>query len=90
MIIITIIVLNKHPQNMTNIPKNSRPITCLSTMYKILTSIVTKRIYNFLDTNKCYHRNEKAVKKGSYGCKNQLLINKMLLENSRFDSVPHT
>ena len=35
----------------TIIPKNYRPITCLSTMYKILTSMVTERTYNFLDTN---------------------------------------
>ena len=29
--------------NETNIPKNYRPITCLPTMYKILTSIITER-----------------------------------------------
>ena len=90
----------------TNIPKNYRPITCLSTMYKILTSIVTERTYNFLDTNNILPSEQKGCKKGSYGCKDQLLINKMLLENSRtchrnlstawidyrkaFDSVPHT
>ena len=67
--------------NETNIPKNYRPITCLPTMYKILSI-------------------------GSYGCKDQFLINEMLLENSRsscknlsnawidyrkaFGSIPHS
>ena len=66
-----------------NIPKNYRPITCLSTMYKILTSIVTEGTYNFLDTNNILSLEQKGCKKGTYGCKDQLLINKMLLENSR-------
>ena len=66
-----------------NIPKNYRPITCLSTMYKILTSIVTEGTYNFLDTNNILPLEQKGCKKGTYGCKDQLLINKMLLENSR-------
>ena len=37
--------------NETNVPKNYRPITCLPTMYKILTSIITERTYSFLDNN---------------------------------------
>ena len=37
--------------NETNAPKNYRPITCLPTMYKILTSIITERTYSFLDNN---------------------------------------
>ena len=75
-------------------------------MYKILTSIVKKRTYNFLDANNIPSSEQKESKKGSYGCKDQLLINKMLLENSpschrnlstawidyrkAFDSVSHT
>ena len=75
-------------------------------MPKILTSIVTERIYNFLDTNNILSSEQKGCKKGSYGCKDQLLISKMLLENSStchrnlsttwidyrkaFGSVPHT
>ena len=33
--------------NETNIPKNYLPITCLPTMYKILTSIITERPTRF-------------------------------------------
>ena len=92
--------------NETNIPKNYRPITCLQTIYKILTSIITERTYNFLDNNNILPTEQKGCKRGSYGCEDHLLINKMLLENSRSscknlsttwivyrkacDSVPHS
>ena len=63
--------------NETNIPKNCRPITCLLTMYKILISIVTERTYNLLDAYNILAFEQKGCKKGSYGCKDQLLFNKM-------------
>ena len=69
--------------NETNVFKNYRSITCLSTMYIILTSIVTERIYNFLDVNNILPSEQKECKNGSYGCKDLLLINMMLLENGR-------
>ena len=69
--------------NETNVPKNYRPITYLPTMYKILISIITERTYRFLHNNNILPTEQKGSKKGSYGCKDQLLIRKMLLENSR-------
>ena len=36
----------------TTKPKNYRPITCLPTLYKILTSIIADRTYKYLDENK--------------------------------------
>ena len=87
-------------------PKNYRPITCLPTLYKILTSIITDRTYKHLDENELLPMEQKGCKKGSYGCKDQLLINKMILEHCRkmkrnlstawidyrkaFDRVPHS
>ena len=95
-----------HPKsNETENPKNYRPITCLTTLYKILTSIITERTYTFLDANDLLPTEQKGCKRGSYGCKDQLLIDKMILENCKtnsrnlatawidykkaFDSVPH-
>ena len=85
--------------------KNYRPITCLSTTYKLLTSILSERTYKHLDENDLLPLEQKGCRKGSYGCKDQLLINKMILENCKtklrnmscawidyrkaFDSVPH-
>ena len=47
----------------TNIHENHRPITCLSTMYKILTSIVIERTYNFLGANNILPSEQKGSKK---------------------------
>lgn len=52
----------------TKNPKNYRPITCHPTMYKVITSILAGRTYTFLR---------------SYGSKDQLLVNKMILEDCR-------
>ena len=85
--------------------KNYRPITCLPTTYKMLTSIITERVYNHLDENDLLPKEQKGCRKGSYGCKDQLLINKAIIEDAKkkkknlskawidykkaFDSVPH-
>ena len=91
--------------NDTKDPKNYRPITCLSTTYKLLTSVLTDRTYSHLEQNDLFPLEQKGCRRGSYGCKDQLMINKMILENCKkrkqnlscawidykkaFDSVPH-
>ena len=77
----------------------------LDNTYKILTSTITERMYTFLEENSILPQEQKGCKRNSYGCKHQLLIDKMILENCRkknrnlstawidckkaFDSVPH-
>ena len=91
--------------NDTKDPKSYRPITCLSTTYKLLTSVLTDRTYSHLEQNDLFPLEQKGCRRGSYGCKDQLMINKMILENCKkrkrnlscawidykkaFDSVPH-
>ncbi|KAI5748289.1 hypothetical protein M8J77_023892 [Diaphorina citri] len=86
--------------------KNYRPITCLPTMYKNLTSIISNRIYKHLERNNLYPDEQKGCARNTYGCKDHLLINNMITKNARlrkkglsmawidyqkaFDSVPHT
>ena len=65
----------------TNNPKNYRDITFLTTMYKILTSILTEYTYSLLVDSGLFPDQQKVCKHGSNGCKDQLLINKMILEN---------
>ena len=65
----------------TNNPKNYRPITCFSATYKLLTSIITDRTYSFLEQKKLLPCEQKGCQKGTYGCKDQLLINRMIIEN---------
>ena len=92
--------------NDTNEAKNYRPITCLPTMYKTLTSIITDRTYLHLEDNRLLPNEQKGCKRGSYGCKDQLLVNKTIMEDCKtrkknlttswidyrkaFDSVPHS
>jgi len=90
----------------TENPKNYKPISCLPTMYKVLTSIITERAYIFLAGNNLLPKAQKGCRRRSYGCKDKLLINKAILEEVRskrrnlttawidykkaFDSVSHT
>ena len=89
----------------THNAKNYRPIACQNITYKIFTGI----IYSFIDdhciTNDIITLEQAGGKKGSWGCADQLLINKMALEEvstyrrnlftmwfdyrKAFDMIPH-
>ena len=70
--------------------KNYRLITCLPTMYKALTSIITERAYIFVESNNLLPKVQKGCRRRSYGCKDQLLINKAILEKVRSKSRKHS
>ena len=83
-----------------------RPITCEPTTYKIITAAIANRIYNHLTINKKISTQQKGYCKSSMGCKDQLLISKLITALAKkkqrnlsvawidyqkaFDSVPHT
>ena len=67
--------------NDTKDRKDYRRITCLSTTYKLLTSVLTDRTYSHLEQNDLFPLEQKGCRRGSYGCKDELMINKMILEN---------
>ena len=64
-------------------PRNYRLIICLSTTYKLLTSIITERMYVFMETNDLFPIEQKGCRRGSYGCKDQLLINQMIIKDCK-------
>lgn len=82
----------------TDIAKNYRPITCLNPMYKIYTS-------DYCYKSQTISPEQAAGRKGVWGCSEQLLINKTIMTEVRkkrgnlfiiwlddkkaFDSVPH-
>ncbi len=88
------------------LPGNFRPITCLPAMWKLLTGILADFIYGHLDTNNLLPPEQKGCKKNSRGCKEQLLIDKLILKNCKrrktnlhmcyidykkaYDKVPHS
>ena len=65
----------------TENPKNYRPIACLSTSYKVLTLILSERSY--IANNNILPEEQRGCIRNSYGCKDQLLINKMIIEDCK-------
>ena len=92
--------------NETQLPNKYRPICCLSTTYKWLTGIIADAIYEHLDNGKYLEQEQKGCIRNKLGTKDQLLINKTILEDCKrrqrnlsmawidykkaFDSVPHS
>ena len=98
-------MLPKDPNDLSN-PAKYRPITCLQTIYKIMTSCITNVIYKYIETQKILTEEQKGCKKLSQGCKEQLtidaVIHKQVQSNKKelhtmyidykkaYDSVPHS
>ena len=66
-----------------NINSNYRPITCLPLMWKILTGIIADEIYSHLDTNRILPVEQKGCRKSKRGSKDQLMIDKAIMRNSK-------
>src|SRR6266550_4391650 len=98
-----VILLPKNEE--TENPKNWRPIACLPTIYKILTSVIAEEIRDHCSKNKILTDYQRGCKKGARGCQDQLLLNRYILEDANknsknlsmawidyqkaFDSIPH-
>ena len=89
-----------------NAVDNSRPISCLPLLWKLLTGIIAECMYGFLENNKILPNEQKGCKLESRGTKDQLLIDKMILKDCKrrhtnlamawidyrkaYDMVPHS
>ena len=89
-----------------NEAKNYRPITFLPTLYKFITLLITNRVYRHLINKKILAFEQKGCRRGTRGCKDQLLLDKHILEITKnakrnasmmwidyakaYDSVPHS
>ena len=87
-------------------PANYRPITCLQTIYKILTSCINELIYKHIESNNIMTEQQKGCRKQSQGCKEQLIIDSVISKQAltkkrniytmyidyrkAYDSVPHS
>ena len=60
--------------------KNYRPIACQNITYKLFTGIVYTFFEDHCVSNNIITMEQSGGKKGSWGCTDQLLINKMVLE----------
>ena len=89
----------------TSVASNYRPITCLNTMWKTLTGILSEKINAHLVKYSILAAEQQGAIKKSYGTKRQLLINRSIFEDAfrkkknlsclyvdyqkAYDSVPH-
>jgi hypothetical protein len=52
-----------------------RSITCLPTLYKIFTSVITQKIYEHIETHNIISEEQEGCRKNSRGCKEQVILN---------------
>lgn len=87
-------------------PSKYRPITCLPTLYKLLSGIIAEKIYKHMVSNNLLAEEQKGCRKYSQGCKEQLVVDTIITEDAKkqrknlftayidykkaFDSIPHT
>ncbi|CAK1579245.1 unnamed protein product [Parnassius mnemosyne] len=87
-------------------PSQYRPITCLPTIYKILTSAITYKIRTHAETHNIIAEEQKGCRRGHMGCKEQLIIDSVIHKHAAtkkrnlhctfidyqkaFDSIPHS
>ena len=99
------VLIQKDPAKGT-VASNYRPIACLPLMWKLLTGIFADKIYSHLLENDILPEEQKGCRKKSRGTKDQLLIDKTILRETRirkrclamawidyrkaYDMVPHS
>lgn len=92
-------------QNSTQ-PSQYRPITCLPTIYKIITATITKKITTHIEHHGVLAEEQKGCRRGHMGCKEQLVIDSTIHKHAAsknrnlhctyidykkaFDSIPHS
>ena len=94
-----------HKSGSTTDPTNFRPITCLPTLYKLLTSILRNKINSHIIKNNIISVSQNGCRSGARGTKELLLIDMAISQQARrsrrnlsvcwidykkaYDSVPH-
>ena len=67
----------------TQMANKYRPICCLNTTYKLLNGIIADSIYSHLDKGNFLEEEQKGCIRDRLGTKDQLLINKTILEDAK-------
>ena len=86
-------------------PEQFRPITCLNTLYKLLTAVLTEVLLAHVNAAGVLPRYQRALLRGHRGCQDALLVDQMVTEDARvrkqglsvgwidytkaYDRVPH-
>ena len=99
-------VLCQKDHSKGNAVDNYRPISCLPLMWKLLTGVIAESMYECLERNNVLPKEQKGCRRKSRGTKDQLLIDKMILQDCKkghknlamawvdyrkaYDLVPHS
>ena len=75
-------LIMKNP-NKGVIPGNFRPIACLPIMWKLLSGFLADSMYQHLVTQNLIPEEQKGCKRNSRGCKEQLLIDKLVMKHCK-------
>jgi hypothetical protein len=83
-----------------------RPITCLNSLYKLMTAVVASDVQDYLIENKLWDMQQKGTRKGILGTMDNLLVDRAIHEESKeyqrnlavayydyekaYDSTPHS
>jgi len=67
----------------TGNPKNYRPVTCLPTTYRLITSIISRRMQKYIDNKNLLQKEQKGCSSETKGCKDQLLNSKVILRECK-------
>lgn len=70
-----------HKKGETTTGNNYRPFTCLPTTYKLLTLILTDKVYNHLTEKNILPFEQKSIRRKTRGCKDQLMANKIISDD---------
>jgi len=95
-----------HKNRNTMQPYNCQPITCLSIIYKLFTTLINNKIYKHCETNHILEEEQKGCIWKCLVCKQELTINAIVLKQAlmkkcnvhmcyadyqkMFHSVPHS
>jgi len=61
-------------------PSKYRPISCLITIYKIYTECIAEKVRKHCEENRILAEEQKGCRKGARGCKEQIIIDQVIME----------
>ena len=65
--------------------KDHRPITCLNTSYKLITAVINHNLRKIEASQNMLQLDQTGGKPGSMGCTDNLLVDRMVLEDAQFN-----
>ena len=76
------VLIHKDPTK-GNAVGNYRPIACLNLLWKLLTGIITDKLYEHIENQGLLSGEQKCCRQISYDTKDQLLIDKAAIKNCK-------